>query len=359
MQSTEIRKRRIPELDGLRGLAIILVLVGHTLTFTLKSLSYVGLKMAETGVLIFFVLSGYLITGLLLEEASRTGTISLWGFYRRRIFRLFPALAVFLIAILFLSWMGVVTDVTGVDIAAAILYVRNIFGRGESLAHLWSLSLEEQFYTLWPFLFLSIGAPRMRRVAIGLCILVMGYRGISIAMHPEVYDTGVFYLRPWFRFDAIAIGCFLALTPLPKLPKWFAGASALVLAVWSVYGESLSRVLFISVQTILAAALLVGVIQGAQLTRAVFSMAWLRWFGAVSYSLYLWQQIFTVSDTGFGWLREFPWNIIAAIGVATASRKLVEEPFLALAHRTGPRSARTGTARTASPTKAGNPVPQD
>jgi peptidoglycan/LPS O-acetylase OafA/YrhL len=106
---------RVPELDGFRGLAILLVVTGHTLTFTLHFLQYAGLKLGEVGVLLFFVLSGYLITTLLRDEADRTGTIFLKAFYRRRAYRLLPALGVFLAGVALLRSMGLITNVSNRD----------------------------------------------------------------------------------------------------------------------------------------------------------------------------------------------------------------------------------------------------
>jgi peptidoglycan/LPS O-acetylase OafA/YrhL len=156
----------------------------------------------------------------------------------------------------------------------------------------------------------------------------MLWRGIAIALQLWDYNTGVFYLRPWFRFDAIAIGCYLALTSLRRSPKWLTGLSILGLAGWSLYGEALSRPLFITGQTLLAAVFLYGVVNGGPLTRAIFAQGWLRWLGGISYSLYLWQQIFTVSASKLGWLGNFPMNIICALALAVLSRQFIEQPFL-------------------------------
>ena len=105
-----------------------------------------GERMGEMGVLLFFVLSGYLITGLLAAEYQKTGGLDLRTFYIRRAFRLLPPLYLFLFVVAALEWLHIVRDVPFRDFAAAVLYVRNIFGSSQSLAHLWSLSLEEQFY---------------------------------------------------------------------------------------------------------------------------------------------------------------------------------------------------------------------
>jgi peptidoglycan/LPS O-acetylase OafA/YrhL len=331
---------RVPELDGFRGLAILLVVTGHTLTFTLHFLQYAGLKLGEVGVLLFFVLSGYLITTLLRDEADRTGTIFLKAFYRRRAYRLLPALAVFLAGIALLRSMGVITNVSNRDFLAALFYLSNMMGRSQTLGHLWSLSLEEQFYTLWPFLFLLLGTKRMLPVTLCLIFLVMIWRGAAISLHLWNYETGVFYVRPWFRFDAIAVGCWLALVPLPPSPKWVFVLSASALIIWSLYGEQISRPLFITLQTILAATFLFSVVRGGLLVRALFSASWFRWLGGISYSLYLWQQIFTVSLSKLGWIRQFPFNILSAITLAVLSRQFIEEPFLKFGRRRVQRSPR-------------------
>jgi peptidoglycan/LPS O-acetylase OafA/YrhL len=324
---------RIPELDGFRGLAILLVVAGHTFAFTFHFLPYFGNKLGEIGVLLFFVLSGYLITGLLRDEAGYTGTISLREFYIRRACRLLPALGAFLAGIALLRLMGLIADVPVGDFVETIFYVRNIFGHSQSLAHLWSLSLEEQFYTLWPFLFLRLGVKRMLNVAFGLSILVMVWRGAAISLNLWNYNTGVFYERPWFRFDAIAIGCWLALHPLPKSPKWVFILSGAGLISWSLYGEQVSRSFFITLQTVLAAALLYSVVNGGSGVRSLLSLSWLRWLGGISYSLYLWQQIFTVSMPRIGWVTLFPWNIMTLFLLAVISRLWIEKPFLELGRR--------------------------
>ena len=111
---------------------------------------------------------------------------------------------------------------------------------------------------------------RMFRVALGLAVLVMVWRGAAISLHLWNYDTGVFYQRPWFRFHAIAVGWCLALTALPKAPKWLFGFSAIALMTWSFYGEQFSQPLFITCKTIPAAAPLFSVIKGGPFTRGLF-----------------------------------------------------------------------------------------
>jgi peptidoglycan/LPS O-acetylase OafA/YrhL len=314
----------------------------------LKFWDYAGLKMGETGVLLFFVLSGFLITRLLRNEAGRTGTISLGHFYLRRARRLLPALAVFLAALALLRAAGLLPDLPDRDFAAAILYVRNIFGRSRATEHLWSLSLEEQFYTLWPLLFLWLGRKRMLPFAVGLTLAVTVWRGVSIGLGLWDYESGLFYLRPWFRFDAIAIGCWLALARLPECPAWVFAVSVSALAGWTLFGEGVSHAFFITLQTLLTAVFFFSVVRGGPAVKRLFAAGWLRWLGGISYSLYLWQQLFLVALPTTLWVRHFPWNILVSIALAVLSKQYIERPFLEM-RRSGPAvQPPLGLASTAS-----------
>ncbi len=141
--------KRIPSLDGLRAISITLVLLSHLVKW-----KHVSLARAETygqlGVNIFFVLSGYLITNLLLREYERTSTISLREFYIRRAFRIFPAAFVFLAVVIPLYWSS---QMRWYRISAACRLSTREYGSFAAVEfrNLWSLSMEEHFYLLWPF----------------------------------------------------------------------------------------------------------------------------------------------------------------------------------------------------------------
>src|SRR5579863_3401722 len=136
--------RHIPELDGFRGVAVLVVVVGHYLEFRLPHRNTYFATLDKLGVLLFFVLSGFLITGLLHRERSATGIISFRKFYIRRVLRLAPAFLLFLGVVLVLISLGWITDVPRREILECLFYARNIFGHSLSLGHVWSLSLEEQ-----------------------------------------------------------------------------------------------------------------------------------------------------------------------------------------------------------------------
>jgi peptidoglycan/LPS O-acetylase OafA/YrhL len=163
--ATEARWRlgRRPELDGLRGIAILLVVARHADTPGCASGGAIGVTM-------FFTLSGFLITSLLLEESASTGRVDLAAFYRRRALRLFPALfaciaVTIVLAVLLGTWIA-----SEQMVAAALLYFGNwaLIARAEAgvLGHTWSLSVEEQFYVTWPLVLVLFG--RSRRAVIWL-----------------------------------------------------------------------------------------------------------------------------------------------------------------------------------------------
>src|SRR5690242_7033616 len=143
-------KARIPSLDGLRAVSIMLVLLGH-LAGTENSpadLKFLT-NYANFGVRVFFVISGFLITGLLLKEHAYSGRIDLRQFYVRRFYRIVPAAYAFLIVMVISAHHSLRPR----DIALGFLYLTNyVYPRPWVLGHLWSLAVEEQFYLLWPLL---------------------------------------------------------------------------------------------------------------------------------------------------------------------------------------------------------------
>ena len=147
----------VPGLDGVRALAVGLVIFEHSVVFDQFShFGSVGLSGGHTGVALFFVLSGYLITTLLLREEERTGFISLRFFYIRRALRLFPALWLYLFVVAVLTLAGWLPHNPWHSFFSSLLYFRNIVGRGHETDQLWSLSIEEQFYIIWPLILIGL-----------------------------------------------------------------------------------------------------------------------------------------------------------------------------------------------------------
>ena len=345
----EFRFRHIPELDGFRGMSILLVFIGHLVEYRVPGRrSYdLGTSCGSLGVMFFFVLSGFLITGLLDRERSAAG-IDFRRFYIRRILRLAPAFFLFLLTVAVLMRLGWITDVAHKEILECLFYVRNFFGRSLSLGHIWSLSLEEQFYLVWPLVFSLLPLRRSASIVAFICLAFAAWRGAAIAAHIFSYEQGVYYERPYFRFDSILIGACLVL--------WLASSSRAVrllkrclslvpslilwgsLLIWTAIGESLSRALYLSVQELLVTLALAQVVLCERtLFATLFRSRVLRYFGAISYSLYLWQQLFLVTAVpSWGVLRKLPLAVILPLLIAAASYHLIEKPVLQLKDRLAP-----------------------
>jgi peptidoglycan/LPS O-acetylase OafA/YrhL len=338
------RFRHFSQLDGFRGLAVLFVIIGHLLTYggPGQALTAVGLALASTGVFLFFVLSGFLITGLLQLERSEKGYVDLKRFYIRRALRLAPALLAFLALIFILKLAGLVKDVAAYEIAACLLYARNFFGKSLTLAHIWSLSLEEQFYFCWPSIFRILPARQAFAITTMITLSIAAWRSLAIEFAWFDYRRGVFYMRPYFRFDSILIGACIALgfatnvkclevasqlaRKIPVVVLW------IFLAAWTYCGEAFSKSLFLTIQMILIALILCDLILGgSQLSQAFFNNRLLRYMGRISYALYLWQQIFLVVKLpSWGLLRQFPVNLVASVLMAIGSYHFIETPALRL-----------------------------
>ena len=334
--------RHVPELDGLRGIAIIAVLVHHQLTPLSLSGGFLGVDL-------FFVLSGFLITGLLTSEFDQSKTISLRKFYMRRLLRLGPALFVYLLACLGVTYYTKLFDLTTELklVGLAIAYSTNwrlALGWDLSLdptAIIWSLSIEEQFYVVWPVVLFACLSLRIRKrfIAIGLSAVV-----VAIAAHRyQLLEAGSTLTRLYYgtdtRADALLIGCLAALLPANILQsgkqRWFAVAgvfSALFLFYLFVVAEFTDQHLYRGGFTIIAVLAAIVVLVAANsppwILRALLQLRFIRWFGEISYGLYLWHWL-VVRTTSFYYLGYWePWARLGlAVGIAAASFYLMEKPI--------------------------------
>jgi peptidoglycan/LPS O-acetylase OafA/YrhL len=343
-------KERLPGLDGLRALSVLAVIfyhldaVGHFPAWTRPALQY-----GFHGVGVFFAISGYLITWLLLREEARGGGVSLRGFYFRRAMRILPPAYVYLAAVALAAALrpGAYPGLDGwADFTAAALFFRNLtYHAGSELTrHYWSLSIEEQFYLLWPLVFVLVPARRRFWLTAGLCLLAPAWR----QLHMELFDAAKLnWSRADLRYDQILVGVAFALARHEgRFPALLgaagrragtllaaAGAVYLALVVW---GGDLPGPLRPGGELARLAALglvihLVGAGQGGGFLRALEWPA-LAWIGRLSYSLYLWQQLFCVPRTGWA-LEAWPANLAATFALAAASYYLVERPALRLRGR--------------------------
>lgn len=345
--ATGLARPHLPGLDGLRAVAAFLVVFYH---LGLPAIS------GGLGVLIFFVLSGFLITWLLLEESEKSGTISLRAFYVRRALRIFPAFYCY-VALLLAVAVLIRRPLPGRQLIASLLYVNNYYQAlrgdpGTGLSHTWSLAIEEQFYLLWPISFLVLRRRRVR-LALFLCGLIACtwiYRAwLMFGLH---VDQGYLYEAFDARADHLMVGCLLAVALRARLlPRVWdricarasvslvtAGLLAASDVAEYVYGPPYRDSIGAMVNPLLVAVLIAQII-------AFRAAPWWRWLGSaparylgrISYSVYLYQQLVMhpaarVAGT-FGPTAAGLASIASAILFASLSYYLVERPFLSLKHR--------------------------
>ena len=317
--------RRIPSLDGLRAVSIALVIAWHSgfLGFGLRRLDYGNL-----GVRIFFLISGFLITGILLEQLASSGRIDLRTFYVRRIARIIPAYWCFLVTVALLVPTGLVAAHYP-EFLAALLYYSNYVHVGVALIATWSLSVEEQFYLLWPLTLLLLGPIRARVACLLVLLLAPTFR---ILAHLDLWPS-----EPRYAFecvcDALATGCLLALLRdylwgLPVYRRLVQSGTALlfvpaILLIQAAFPGSLiyEAVGLSALNLGLAAAIDVVMRRPTAWPGRLLNMRPLVWIGTLSYSLYLWQQPF------MGARLPLVLKLGAILACACASYYLVERPL--------------------------------
>ncbi|MGL4496058.1 MAG: acyltransferase family protein [Beijerinckiaceae bacterium] len=338
----------IAGLDGVRAVSILIVMLSHS-----------GLQHVVPGVFgvtIFFFISGYLITTLLLREHARDGHISVRAFYLRRIVRLYPPLLIYLAAMVAFQ----IVSQRGVEwwgLLGALFYFGNyLYALAPERiapygAHLWSLAIEEHFYLVFPFLFALLAARTRWLVTVlsVLCILALALRlGYSAAgIRSETY----LLVATETRFDSILFGCLTAIAVNSqhgeRFVEWVthpavvAGALALIVLSFVYRDAAFRQTWRFTVQGLALVPLVLAVV-AAPLYRAIQSLfnSWpMRWTGALSYSLYLWHYVlFDLANHG---LPAMPAPLRYAAGwalsfmVALLVFVLIERPLFALRRRLG------------------------
>jgi peptidoglycan/LPS O-acetylase OafA/YrhL len=332
------------DVEGLRGIAIVLVLLFHGTTL------FPG---GFIGVDVFFVISGFLITGMLLDELEATDHIDLLGFYDRRIRRLLPAATLLLLIVLPLSYLVLAPldrPAAMFDGATASLFVSNlrfamlqgdyfsVVSTPSPFIHFWSLSLEEQFYLVWPFLLLLVARGRRVRVAAGWALVVL----LVVSFLAGVFLTDQaatwgFYSLPARAWQFAAGGLLAAMArPIARLASrpvavvGWGGLALLVVSLVTTDGTSPYPGVAALLPTI-GAVLLILSGQGAQGPGLLLRTVPLRFLGRISYSLYLWHWPLLVLPAALiGHPPDLPLAIVlmaTAVVVAWASWKYVEERF--------------------------------
>jgi len=353
---------RIPGLDGIRAIAVLIVFASHYAPVVFPQYPVlVRLFPGMFGVSVFFVISGLLICTLLLREHAGAGDVSLGNFYVRRMLRLSPALLLY--AAVFLVAYAVTSD-EGIDVWAfvsAVTYASNYYQSavGGELYHMpvWSLAVEEHFYLLFPAVLVAFlrggGLRRAAWLFLGVVALTLAWRCVLAVTGWASF--GQIYRNTDTRLDAPLFGVLLALA------MWLAPASGLAALVRSVPGLLLGALL-IGVSVLvrdeafrmtlrytlqgLGIALVVGhVVFGggrlAALARRVLDNRVLRYIGVLSYSIYLWHLtllmflIHLYPGIGPAWAVAIG---VASLGCAWLSYHLVERPCLGLRRRFGSHS---------------------
>jgi peptidoglycan/LPS O-acetylase OafA/YrhL len=364
------KMNRIRTLDGWRGIAILFVLAEHAGVEHFKNQTWSGL--GSLGVDIFFVLSGYIITARLLDEREKSSTINLSSFYMRRAFRILPLLVSFLCVLCALS-LFLSMDLRPSQIAGSLFFFRNYqyaaLGEGIYTAHFWSLSIEEHFYLLWPLLLLRLGNRRAAWFAgIGavLCGLWRWYDGIfpngPVGRLLPGATAGFRSLRTDARIDGLLLGYVLALLLLhpqvlefirrnfPKETPLLCGCLLILNQQWNHGYPTLTSYLLITLM--LASTLIVK--EG--LVYQWLNSRLLAGIGTISYSLYVWQQLFLLHPVAahpLGKLSVFPYNLACAFVLASSSYYFLEQPMQKLGKRL--MQERTPAASVALAPTAGEP----
>jgi peptidoglycan/LPS O-acetylase OafA/YrhL len=301
------------------------------------------------GVDVFFAISGFLICGLLLEEFARTGDISLRGFYIRRCFRILPPYYATLAGICALSLLSAL-PVNYSDLPSCLFLYRNYRPLGIDLqgdfytAHFWSLTVEEHFYLLWPSLLIALKPKRAGKVALLLAMLVFGWREMQLhaGLFPGIFVVPNVWTGTDTRIDALLWGCLAAIY-LPTIRRTFARLRgpqcwlptlATLLILEAMHAPEMPLWHAIGLPLLVVST----VIQPASLLGRILEWHPLRWIGTLSYSLYLWQELFLPLEPmkargAFHNLQQWPWNVPAVLVCAVLSRYLIEIPMTRLGHR--------------------------
>lgn len=334
-------------LDGLRGIAILLVLAGHLNLTGLDSGGWVGVTM-------FFALSGFLITTILVEEHDRTGGMDFVAFYVRRASRLLPALAIFLTAVVVWRLAIGATEHIKWQTASVALYFGNWYRLWAiddlgPLAHTWSLAIEEQFYLLWPVVLLILLAltrgdrGRIIHLLVGAAVVGMVWR--FVLWHDVSSSVDRIYVGTDTRADALLLGAALSIS-LTSGRLWTPSRLLTVVAVAAMYpfvwfadGTHLQDQSLIGLAVCSVASVVV-VAYAATHPARLLALPPLIFFGRISYGLYLWQYpAFVVAGSAAAatinplGVPAMWWAVLIAILISVASSHLVEQPILAWSRR--------------------------
>lgn len=359
MAHNSLKPGYIPALDGLRGIAVLAVMAFHA-RFSFFQGGFLGVD-------VFFVLSGFLITTLLIKEYDAGKRIGLKNFYMRRVLRLAPALLLFLLVVVIISFLFLQKKqlyYSLVDVLIALFYMSNWshafnIHPPAFIGHIWTLSVEEQFYILWPLTFILLLKVIKSRGYIALIVLLAAISSWMLRIY--LLSSGATIKRVYAgldtRADTLLIGCFLAIVlssnlmslnarqRLSNALRYMAPLSAVLIIRFFVVqywmSPRLYYVNFFVLEILIAIIILDIVISGQSMLKSMLSARPLVWFGGISYGVYLWHYpIYTyMFNIGFSKVGVFTLGSVFTLAAASASYYCLERPFLKLKSRWAPSKA--------------------
>jgi len=315
----------------------------------------------DLGVRVFFVLSGFLITFLLLNEARKNDCVSLKKFYARRVLRIFPVYFLYLFTLGVLQFIAGWYHDTPSSWIGSLTFLRNFLGRGDSAsAHFWSLAVEEQFYLLWPCGLVALKLWRKtggaKAMLIAACMLCLLCRACVIPNYqPGMGWWNYLFLPRSFMMyaDSLAIGCMGAFFHIEQVSgqRQMRGTNRILFAAIGVLLLTVAGQLFLGiplwiqpvVPTVQAVAIMVAMLVSVwNMTGPVhrfLNFPVMIWLGGLSYSLYVWHFLFVASYAGakLAGLPLYHWLVwwLPGFGAAVASYYFWEQPILSLKYRLG------------------------
>ncbi len=345
-------RNKLPSLNGLRAISVIIIIIHHFFINTpaLRKINqneqirpFINfIQDGHLAVSIFFIISGFLITSLLMKEENQTQTISLKKFYIRRTLRIFPAYYFLLLVYFGMQTVGMI-HISGESWLTALTYTKYFNYQNDWFTwHAWTLSIEEQFYLCWPFIFLLGNVPR-KTFAFFLVLIVPLIRLYT-------YYNPVSWISEYtifLRIDTIGLGCLAALYKDQIITSinekywkpifWICIAIILLIpfayvitdpfglsTIWIVIGTAHGTIANISIVMII----LYSIYFSKGLWFKFLNTKAMDFIGLLSYSLYLWQQLFTYHSHSF--ISIFPINLILIFCAALFSYYVIEKPFLKL-----------------------------
>ena len=340
---------RISSLDGLRGVSIAFVLVQHSVASTGSPLGKFTADFGRLGVWVFFVISGFVITHLLLREAE-LGPISLRRFYLRRALRLLPALLAFLIFLGVAEGLGADLGVGPIHYLSAALFLVPYVPWGAenhpwSTGHLWSLAVEEHFYLLWPPVLARLGVQRAKWLLVAFIAIVPGFRVLWYTLKLDPLANSLVGIGDLMAYGALAaiwhhreperLATILRRHPARRRTLAALAVAAVLAMRTAEWLPEIMVPLGITAVGLAVAYLLLSVCFGPPgIGVAALNLPVIASVGGLSYSLYLWQQPFLHKPTGAAdWWQQFPTNLGLAVLAAVGSFALVERPLSKLKGR--------------------------